>query len=309
MILVYWVWRLGIWLTTLAPRRWSYAAAGLMGNGAYYLMSLRRSVAKENFSQVLGKSPNDPEVRRVARQSFRNYARYLRDVMIYSGTSTAEFEKRVVIHSREQLDRALALDKGAIIVSAHFGNMDMPSAVLASQFRPISLVGESLRPKQLMDFLTKMREDHNVHLYPYDRAPRKILEALKRHEMAAFLLDFGVTHYFDLATVNVRFFGTTTAFPAGPAKIALLTGAPIIVGFAHVDADGTIHVNVNEPIIARNTGNRHQDLTATMQEIASRFEEFIRQRPEQWYMFRPMWMRKTSARFKVRKPKYEGESA
>lgn len=290
MIVVYWFWRLGMFLTRLAPPRLSLAAAVAMGNSAYYVMTLRRQIAKRNFSHVLGKSPNDPEVRRVARQSFQNYARYLRDVMIYPRISTAELEKRVVFHSLEHLDRAFAIGKGVILVSAHFGNMDMPSAVIAKHYRPITLVAESLRPPQLMDFLTQMRASRNVHLWPYDRAPRKIIEALKRNEMTGFLLDFGVTHHFDISTVNVKFFGTETPFPAGPAQLALLTGAPIVVGFARVASDGKIHVHATEPIIAKRSKDRQKDFQAVMQEIASRFEVFIRQHPEQWYMFRPMWL-------------------
>jgi KDO2-lipid IV(A) lauroyltransferase len=161
--------------------------------------------------------------------------------------------------------------------------------VLAKKFRPITLVGESLRPPQLMDFLTRMRRERNVHLFPYDRAPRKILEALKRNEMTGFLLDFGVTHHLDITTVTVNFFGTPTAFPAGPAQLALLTGAPILVGCAYVMPDGKIHGQMTQPIVAERTGDRCHDMQVIMQEIACRFEDFIRLHPEQWYMFRPMW--------------------
>lgn len=289
MIVIYWAWRVGMFLTSLVPRRWSFAAATAIGNSAYYVMGLRRQIAKENFSHVLGRSPDDPEVRRVARQSFQNYVRYLRDVMLYPRVSMAELEKRVTFHRRDYLDQALAMNKGVILVSAHFGNMDMTSAVIAKHYRPITLVGESLRPPQLMDFLTRMREARDVHLFPYDSAPRKILQALKRNEMTGFLLDFGVTHHLDIACVDVLFFGSHTPFPAGPAQVALLTGAPILVGHAHVAGDGQIHVHVTEPIVARRSGNRAHDMQVTMQEIASRFEDFIRRHPEQWYMFRPMW--------------------
>src|SRR5512142_691080 len=98
MIVIYWLWRVGMVVTSLAPRRWSFAAASAMGRSAYYFMGLRRQVAKENFSHVLGKSPNDPEVRRVALLSFQNYARYLRDVMLYPRIPIDELERRVVIH-------------------------------------------------------------------------------------------------------------------------------------------------------------------------------------------------------------------
>ncbi len=75
MIALYWFWRLGMYLTNVLPPRWTLAAASAAGNSAYYLMRVRRRVAKQNFSHVLGKAPNDPEVRRVARRAFQNYAR------------------------------------------------------------------------------------------------------------------------------------------------------------------------------------------------------------------------------------------
>ncbi len=296
MIVLYWFWRLAMFLAGWVPRPVSAGIATAMGNTAYYLMSLRRKVAKENFSHVLGKSPNDPQVRQVARRSFQNYARYLCDVMLYPRLSMAELEQRVVIETRRPMDQALALGHGAIIVSAHFGNMDLPGAVLARQFAPITLVGESLRPPQLMDWLTRMRARRNVHLFPYDRAPRQLILALKRNEMTGFLLDFGVTHHLDLTTVDVNFFGTRTAFPAGPAQVALLTGAPILVGNARVAPNGKIHVHFTEPIMVQRTCDRKQVLQTVMQEIAVRFEEFIRQNPEQWYMFRPMWRGEMSRR-------------
>jgi KDO2-lipid IV(A) lauroyltransferase len=140
-----------------------------------------------------------------------------------------------------------------------------------------------------MDLLTRVRAARNVHMFPYDRAPRRILEASKRNEFTGFLLDFGVTHQLDLATVDVNFFGSKTRFPAGPAQLALITGAPILVGHSWVAPDGKIHVHGTEPILVKRTGDRQQALQVAMQEIASRFEAFIRQYPEQWYMFRPMW--------------------
>lgn len=289
MIVIYWFWRFGMFLTGAAPRRLSLVIAAAMGNSAYYLMPMRRAIAKDNFSHVLGKPPSDPQVRRVARHSLRNYVCYLRDVMIYPSMSTEELEERITIHTPEHIEQALARGKGAIVVSAHFGNMDMPSAILASRFKPIALVSETLRPQQLMDYLTRIRSARNVNMHPYDRAPRRIIEALKRNEIAAFLIDFGVTHHFDIHTVPVTFFDTPTNFPSGPAQLAVLTGAPIIVGHARATPDGHIDVYTTPPITVVRTRDRQQTLQVTMQEIARRMEDFIRAHPDQWYMFRPMW--------------------
>ncbi len=300
MIVIYWLWRFGMFLTGTAPRRVSLAIAAAMGTSAYYLMPMRRAIAKDNFAHVLGKPPSDPEVGRVARHALRNYVCYLRDVMIYPSLSTAELEERVTIHTPEHFDQALAGGKGAIIVSAHFGNMDLPSAILSNRFRPIALVSETLRPQELMDYLTRIRGQRKVNMHPYDRAPRKIIEALRRNEMTAFLIDFGVTHHFDMNTVPVTFFDTATDFPSGPAQLSMLTGAPMLVGHAHVGDDGQIHVYTDPPLYVTHTGNRKVDLQVAMQEVARRMENFIRAAPDQWYMFRPMWKKKKTSRFKSR---------
>ncbi|MCL4396063.1 MAG: lysophospholipid acyltransferase family protein [Chloroflexi bacterium] len=289
MILVYWFWRVGMFLAGVAPRRLSQGVAAALGTTAYYVLPKRRAVAKENFSHVLGKSPSDPEVRRVARRSLRNYACYLRDVMIYPSLSIAELEQRITIRNPEHIDEALAPGKGMILVSAHFGNMDLPSAVLARKFTPIALVSETLRPRQLMDHLTRVRGVRNVHMHPYDRAPRRIFEALKRNETAAFLIDFGITHHFDIHTVPVTFFGTQTKFPSGPAQLAVLSGAPIVVGHAWVDSSGHIMVETTPPLKVERNAERQRTLQVAMQEVARRMEDFIRAHPDQWYMFRPMW--------------------
>ena len=289
MIVIYWLWRFGMFLSGEAPRRVSHAIAAAMGTSAYYLMPMRRAIAKDNFAHVLGKPPTDPEVRRVARLALRNYVCYLRDVMIYPSLTTAELEERVTLHTPEHFDEALALGKGAIIVSAHFGNMDMPSAILSNRFTPIALVSETLKPQELMDYLTRIRGERNVNMHPYDRAPRKIIEALKRNAMTAFLLDFGITHHFDIHTVPVIFFGTKTNFPSGPAQLSMLTGAPMIIGEAHMKEDRHIHVNTYPPLYVARTGNRQKDLQDAMQQVARRMEDFIRAYPDQWYMFRPMW--------------------
>jgi KDO2-lipid IV(A) lauroyltransferase len=289
VIWVYWAWRFGMMVTGIAPHRLSLAIARFFGSLGYYMMALRRQVARENFAHVLDLPADDPQVGHVTRESFKNFAVLMRDVMLYPSLSMEELEQRVTIRNPEHLQKALARGRGAIIVSAHFGNMDLPSAILANRFTPIALVSETLRPKQLMDYLTKIRGDRKVNMNPYDRAPRKLIEALKCNEMAGFLIDFGVTHHFDMHTVPVTLFGAQTNFPTGPAQLAMLTGAAIIVGHAHVTTDGHIDVFTNPPLIPPRTGDRKRDIEITMQKIAKLMEDFIRLYPEQWYILRPMW--------------------
>ncbi len=286
---LYWLWRLGMLLVGLVPRRLSHAAAGWLGTAGYYLMPRRRRIAQNNFSHVLHQSSDHAQVRRVARESFRNYARLLRDVMIYPSMPHAEIESRVTFLQPEYFEQAIARGKGTLVVTAHYGNMDIASAMVAMRFKPITLISETLKPRPLMDYIVQMRRKNNVLMYEYDRAPRRVLEALRRNEFVGMMMDVGVTHHFDLQTVELDFFGARTRFIAGPAQVALLTGATIIVGSTYNGPDARVFVDVTEPYIATPTGDRARDMQIIMQEVGRRLEQLIRKRPEQWYIFRPMW--------------------
>lgn len=299
MIALYWVWRLGMFVVGATPRWLSMGVATFIGWAGYYAMPLRRRIAQENFAHVLNKSPHHPDVRRVARAAFQNFTRLMRDVMLYPNATMAELDARVSFSNPEYFEQAFARGKGAIVVSAHFGSMDIAAAVMAHRFKPLTIVSETLRPPQLMDLLSRARTAKKVTLFPYDRAPRKMIEALKRNEIVGMLLDFGVTHHFDITTVPVKFFDTETDFPAGPAQIALMTGAAILVGVPEVAPDGQIVVRTFPPLTLERTTHRQHDIQAGMQLIAQRLEEMILAAPEQWYIFRPMWKDMATAQRKI----------
>jgi len=289
VILLYWLWRLGIFLTRVLPRGWSLAAAGWLGAAAYARMSERRRTAQNNFSHVLQQPAHAADVDRVARESFRNYARLLREVMLYSRLTHAGIGARVTVTHPEHFEAAFARGKGIILVSAHYGNMDLAAAVLATRYTPITLVSETLQPRALFDYIVKMRARNHIKMYEYAYAPRKMLDALRHNEMIGLLLDIGTTHHFDMTTTDIEFFGARTRLTTGPAQIAYLTGAPIIVGAGFVESDTRVRLETFAPIFAEPTGNRQHDIKVLLQEIGTRLEQFIHAQPEQWYIFRPMW--------------------
>jgi KDO2-lipid IV(A) lauroyltransferase len=167
--------------------------------------------------------------------------------------------------------------------------MDIAAAHLASRYKPVTLVSETLRPRQLMDYIVQMRARNRIYMHEYDRAPRKMIQALRRNEFIGMMLDIGMTHHFDMTTVEIDFFGTPTRFTAGPAQVALLTGAALLIGVTVIAPDAHIQVDTTTPIFPQSSGNRKRDLHALMQEIGHQLEGFIRAHPEQWYIFRPMW--------------------
>src|SRR5258707_12683584 len=104
-----------------------------MGEVGYLSWTTKRRIAKHNFSIVLGRPSTDREVAQVARRSFRNFAKYIVEIMRFPLLGIADFERLVTIDGWEHLRGALAHGNGVIFVSIHFGNFELGGARISGE--------------------------------------------------------------------------------------------------------------------------------------------------------------------------------
>jgi KDO2-lipid IV(A) lauroyltransferase len=116
-------------------------------------------------------------------------------------------------------------------------------------------------------------------------AARRILRGLQDGELVAIATDRDL----GTPTATVTFFGHPARVPSGPASLALLTGAPVVVGTVRRTTPGRFAGRV-ERVEWTPTGNRETDLTALCQAITTVLERHILVAPEQWWgAFQPVW--------------------
>ena len=187
----------------------------------------------------------------------------------------------------EHLRGALALGKGVIFVSIHFGNFELGGARISDEI-PLNVIADELENQRLMDLLVGNRAHKNITLLTPDGAAKKVLHALRRNEMVGLMMDLGPrAQAFD--TVDAEFFGTPTAFPAVAASLARVSGAPIVVSACVRRDDNTFTGIALPPIFVERTKQAAEDVQHATQSIARGLEGFVRRWPDQWYIFRPMW--------------------
>ena len=88
--------------------------------------------------------------------------------------------------------------------------------------------------------------------------------------------------------IEVEFFGERTTLPAGPAVLALRTGAVLLPGASYFRAGGGHRMVLLPPVevpAARTPGRA----TVMTQELARRFEQLIEEAPTQWHLVQPNW--------------------
>jgi KDO2-lipid IV(A) lauroyltransferase len=204
----------------------------------------------------------------------------LTEFVLMGSLTPDELIARVSLDGRDHLDAALAGGKGVIMAVPHMGSWDTAGSYAAALGYRIAAVAEKF-PGSLNEAVVRNRRRFGLEVIMLGRsAVRAINEALAANSIVALLCDLEQG-----PGVPVRFFGHRAVVPAGPASFALKAGAPIMPACQYPTGPSRHHIHLGEPL-AVGPGETRERL---MQRVVDRFETFIRERPEQWYAFRPMF--------------------
>ncbi len=283
--MIYWLHLAGRRVAAVLPLGLSYALAEAGGWVAYWLWPAKRRHAIANVRQILGPQAAG-QAGRLARAAFRNYGKYLIDMLRLSGSQLREIEQRLVVYGIEHVEAARAQGRGLIFVGGHIGNSDIGGAILAARGYPAHVIAETLHPPRWNTLVQETRRQTGMQVIPAEAGAREILHVLRRNEVLAFLIDRPTHH--EGSGVAVRFFGAWTRVPPGAATLALRTGASLIAACV-VRAGRGYEVHISPPVQVERSGDLQADIQALTQRVMTALEQFIRQHPDQWFMFRPMW--------------------
>jgi KDO2-lipid IV(A) lauroyltransferase len=284
---VYWLWRVAAALAQRLPHAVLYPTAVALGEAAYVTWGAKRAIAKRNFARVLGLPEDHRDVARVARRSFRNFAKNVVEIMRFPALRPEDIERQVIIEGWENLHEAIRRGRGLIFASIHFGNFEVGGARIADEI-PLNVIADDLSNQRLMDLLVGNRAHKNINIHTPTGAARKVLQALRRNEMVGLMMDLGPRALaFD--TVRTDFFGAPADFPRVAADLARVSGAPIVVAAVRRERDNTFRGIALPPIFVDKTREASQEMQRVTDAIARSLEELIQGSPDQWYIFRPMW--------------------
>ena len=272
-----------VWIVAHVPAgvaRWVIATGSQAG---YLLWPTKRHWSNQNFGKVAGLPPDDRRVRRLALSAYREYARYLVEVMRLESLSPDEAVARVIQPDLDRIEAEWRSSPGGLIFAlGHVGNNEAVAAGVADRGWPISVVADDSTFPEMFERFRRLREAWGVHVIPW-RNLREIYAVLKRGEMLALLVDWG----YRSDGVPVRLFGSWTTLPAGPASLAAKTHSRILPVAIRRDPDGMFRVSFSPTISVASTSDA--DIARATQELAATLEATIAAAPEQWYSFKPIW--------------------
>src|SRR5690606_9539229 len=137
----------------------------------------------KNAAWVTGHRVDSAIARRVARESVRNYCRYLWDFLRFPSIDRAEIERTVVVKGWEYIDRSLDAGRGVVMVGLHMANWDVGGAALALRNYPVTVVADAFEPRRLDELVQGTRRAMGLNVISPADGVRALTRALRQNQI------------------------------------------------------------------------------------------------------------------------------
>jgi phosphatidylinositol dimannoside acyltransferase len=240
---------------------------------------------RKNLARVLGVRPAEvPDS--LMRASLASYGRYWREAFRLPTMNHRALARAInkTFLGHDNIKAGLAAGRGAVLALPHSGNWDMAGVWLVQTHGTFTTVAERLQPESLYRRFIDYRESLGFEVLPLSggkRAPFEVLcERLRDNRLVCLMAERDLTR----TGVQVDFFGEPTRMPAGPAKLAIATGAALCPVHAWYEDNGW-PIEVHPPLDCTSG-----DVGVITQALADRFATNIAAHPADWHMLQPQWL-------------------
>jgi Kdo2-lipid IVA lauroyltransferase/acyltransferase len=270
------------WIIKHFPRPLTRSMSVAMGELGYRLCEDRREALQRNLGAI---TQNGKQREQLSRSCFHNFLRMLYDFCDCAESDTDRLNALMVERRGfEFLEAARRKGKGTLLITGHLGAWELGGMVLASDGFPVNVVTMAEPTNELNEWRQKYRQRFGIKTVTVGTdkfAFIEIIQALRRNELVAMLVDRPYLN----SGIEVQFFGRPTLFSAAAARVWQLTQAAVVPAFVLQLEPGQYGCYAYPPIDM----TASQTLEQNSQRVADVFQAIVREFPEQWFNFVPIW--------------------
>jgi lauroyl/myristoyl acyltransferase len=293
--------RFSLWLFTLG---WRFVRA-LPERPAYLLFSLVAQVAwlrqgrgvrqlEANLARVVPDA-SPFRLKSLTRKGMHSYMRYWCDAFRLPDWTPERILTTCRLENDEPARAALAEGRGLVVALGHSGNWDHAGAWSTLALAPVTTVAERLQPEELFQRFLHFRQRLGMEILPLTGSGDLfgvLVRRLRKGGFVPLLADRDLT----ATGVPVTLFGETARMAAGPASLALVTGAalyPASIFYERLPPGSParwgvvcrFHREVVPP-----AGERSEQIAAMTQACADAIADGIRTHPQDWHMLQRVFV-------------------
>ena len=232
------------------------------------------------------------ELRTLSREVMRSYGRYYLETFRMQVIPAERIASGMHVNF-DQADLALEYMKngrGVIFALPHMGDFELTGKwIIGYGAGSFTTVAERLKPDAVFQMFLDFRQGIGMEVLPTTGGPHPfgvMAQRLRAGKLVCLVADRDLSD----TGVEVDFFGEKALLPAGPASLAIQTGAalmPVSCWFEGEDEWGA-HIYDEIPVPA--DGTRKEKAAAMTQAMATAFEDAIREHPQDWHMLQKLFV-------------------
>ena len=247
---------------------------------------------EKNLLRVLGKDTPEKELREMSHRAMRSALRqyceqfraptWSRERIMDSVDFPAEDIKR--------LQDALDSGRGVIMALGHTGNYDHAGVWLVNYMgEGFTTVAEHLKPESVAEKFLDYRRGLGMEVLPHDGGP-SVFGTLARRLRAGKSVALVADRDLSASGAQVTMFGEATRIAAGPAALAVQTGAVLLPVQLWYPSYGRMSVRVRPEIPVPEDGKRPEKVAVMCQQLADNYAQGIAAHPADWHMMQKFFL-------------------
>jgi KDO2-lipid IV(A) lauroyltransferase len=264
----------------------SGVAGALASRGGAVAKQVRENL-EAAVTQVPDAPIDDALMRRFVTRAFRGYGRYWVEGAKLPELPPSKVANRMVIsEGLEHLVAAKAEGRGVVVALPHVGSWEWGGAYLDQIDLHLTAVAEALEPPEMFEWFVSKREAIGITILPLDaRSGTAVAKVLAEGGIVGLLCDRDLQGN----GIEVDFLGRRAKLPAGPATLALRSGAALLTAAVYSGPGEQHHAAILPAINTEREGKLRQDVARVTQDIADALAGLIRREPTQWHVFQPLF--------------------
>ncbi|AXI80696.1 phosphatidylinositol mannoside acyltransferase [Peterkaempfera bronchialis] len=233
----------------------------------------------------------EAEIRALSRAGMRSYLRYWMESFRLPVWDADRIARSFTADGYERINQHLAEGRGVVLALPHMGNWDLAGAWLVSYLgHRFTTVAERLKPESLFDRFVAYREGLGMEVLPLTGGAVSTIGTLAKRLRDGGLVCLVGDRDLSANGVDVDFLGEAARVPAGPAALAVQTGAALLPVTLWYDGTPVMKGTVHQEIPVPAEGSRREKSAAMTQALADVWADGIRNHPEDWHMLQRFWL-------------------
>lgn len=273
----------------LVPDWMAVRLGGLLGRIAFDLLRIRRRVTVANLRTHIDREPTGRDAVTLGRSAYVNFGRAIAEFARLPCIDLPYIRSHIRLEGLIHLDRALEEGKGAVLVTGHFGSWELMGRALARLGYPLAFLVGVQRNRLVQDLMNRLRAECGIPVIE----PTSILETtrvLRDNRFIAMLSDQDAGRH----GVFVDFLGEPASTHPGAARLALLTGSPVITGFIIRTGVARHRIVIEPPVHIDRSMGREESVLRVTQAYTASIEAYVRRHPDHWLWAHRRWKTRPS---------------